>query len=307
MRRMLVCAALSCLIALPVAAQTVISGGDDGWTTPGGGASQLNLGSFPIGRFLGSEPVSTDVSLKGKPLDAGLGSIDTLLTRSDITLSGGSGTGTLRIVALNLESEGDVVLQDGRRYRLRVCLSKAGSSTGSASLRKVNADGGTFSSTLPVLPKLIFSPTNGGSAVTIDCGTGACPEMDMGSANTGWVQAGGGSSFDPVAKGVTPIRSGVVVDSDCDGVKGGQGDYTTVGKGSGVTFHAGFAASPGHAAVAVGERHEDLSWHQALPALDCAATAASSASKRTGAAVANPTPTPALCPVKTLPHDPVAN
>lgn len=306
MRRMLLCMALSSLMALPVAAQDpVISGGDDGWTTPGGGSTQLKLSSFPIAGVLGSAPVSDQVSLKGKPLDAGLGSIDTLLTRSDIPVGGG--TGDLQIVALNLESEGDVVLRDGRRYRLRVCLSKSGSSTGSATLVRENGDGGTFDSVLPVLPKLILTPVGGGSPVVIDCGTGACSEMEMGSENTPWVQAGGGSSFDPVAKGVTPIRSGIVVDSDCDGVKGGPGDYTTVGKGSGITFHAGFAAAPGHVAVGVGERHEDLTWHQALPALDCATAAASSASKRTAAAVANPTPTPALCPVKTVPHEPVAN
>ena len=309
MKKVIVCAALVALAALPMVAQTdVISRGEDGWTTPAGGQTQVNLQSFPIQRVLGSAPVNPDVSLKGKPLDtAALGSIDTLIVRpNDIAISGGSGSGDLQIVALSLESVGDIVLQDGRRYRLRVCLSGSPSSTGSISLSRSNSDGGTFASTLPVLPKLIFTPVGGGSAVVIDCGTGACGEMDMSSANTGWVNTGGSGNFNPVAKGVTPIRSGIDVDADCDGAKD---DYRTIGKGTGKTLHAGFAASAaqGFPAVAVGERHEDLSWHEGMAPLDCASsTTSDTASVSTAAATADPTPaTPALCPVKAVPHEPV--
>lgn len=287
----------SILVALPAAAQDVVSGGDDGWTTPGGGQTQVNLSSFPVRRFLGADPVSNTVSLKGKPLDqANLGSIDTLISRpSNITLSGGTGSGSLRIEALSLESESNVTLTDGRTFKLRVCLSRFDSSAGTITLTRANSDGGTFSSSLPVLPKLIFTPTAGGSPVVIDCGTGVCSEMLMASGNSGWVNTGGSGNFNPATAGVTPIKAGVNVDGDCDGVKD---NYTTVGKGTGKTFHAGFAAqAPTFPPVTVGERHEDLSWHQPLPALDCKTTSTTSAARVVrGNAVAAPAPLPSLCP-----------
>lgn len=285
------------LMAVPLAAQDVVSAGDDGWTTPGGGQTQVDLSSYPVQQFLGAAPSANKISLKGKPIDsANLGSVDTIVARpSSITISGGTGSGSLQIKALNLEGESDVVLTDGRRYKLRVCLSSFASGTGTITLTRANSDGGTFDSTLPVLPKLIFTPAAGGSPVVIDCGTGACAESDMSSDNTGWVNTGGSGNFDPTAKGVTPIRAGIWVDGDCDGVKD---DYQTIGKGSGKKFYGGFAANaPSFPAVGVGERHEDLSWHQPLPPLDCAKSAtpaqpASSVKSATG----NATAIVALCP-----------
>jgi hypothetical protein len=295
------------LIALPVAAQDVVSGGDDGWTTPGGGQTQVNLSSFPVRRFLGADPTSSSVSLKGRPLDqANLGSVDTLISRpNNIALSGGTGSGEIRIEALSLESESDVTLTDGRKFKLRVCLSRFDSGAGTITLSRANSDGGTFSSALPVLPKLIFTPVAGGSAVTIDCGTGVCSEMTMASSNSGWVNTGGSGNFNPATAGETPIRSGIDVDGDCDGVKD---NYRTVGKGTGKTFHAGFSAqAPTFPPVSVGERHEDLSWHQPLPALDCKTTSTTSASRVVkGSAVASPTPVPVLCPATPVEVKPVS-
>jgi hypothetical protein len=296
------------LMAMPLAAQDVVSGGDDGWTTPGGGQTQVDLSSYPVGQALGSNPTSNSISLKGKPLDsANLGSIDTIVARpSSITISGGTGTGNLQIKALSLESVGDIVLADGRHFTLRVCLSNSASSTGSITLARTNSDGGTFNSTLPVLPKLIFTPVGGGSAVVIDCGTGACAESDMSSSNTGWVNTGGSGGFNPAAKGVTPIRAGIWVDGDCDGVKD---DYQTIGKGTGKKLYGGFTASaPSFPVVGVGEQHEDLSWHQPLPPLDCVAgstTTDTTTSSATAKIVANPAPAPVLCPVVANPVNPV--
>lgn len=293
------------LTTAPLAAQDVISRGDDGWKTPGGGGTQINLASYPIGQVLGSNPTSNVVSLKGKPLDAAnLGTIDTIVTRpDDITISGGSGSGDLEISALSLESESDVVLQDGRTYKLRVCLSDTGNDSGTATLTRSNSDGGTFDSSFEVRPKLIFTPTGGGSPVTIDCGSIGCASISIAASNTGWVNTGGAGGFNPAAKGVTPIRSGIAVDADCDGVKD---DYTTIGKGSGKKFYAGFAATTGFPAVSVGERHEDLSWHQAVVVLDCAkstttANPQSSVKSVTGNIAV------ALCPVSAEPTNPVAN
>lgn len=288
------------LMSMPMAAQDVVSAGDDGWTTPGGGQTEVNLSSYPVQSFLGAAPVSNDVSLKGKPLDqANLGSTDTIVARpNNITISGTTGSGNLQIKALSLESEGNVVLTDGRQFKLRVCLSSFASGTGTITLTRSNSDGGTFDSTLPVLPKLIFTPVAGGSPVVIDCGTGACAESDMTSDNTGWVNTGGSGNFNPAAKGVTPIRAGIWVDGDCDGVKD---DYQTIGKGTGKKLYGGFAASaPSFPVVGVGEQHEDLSWHQPLPSLDCASTSTDSTAANSvrGNATAVPAPAPALCPAK---------
>jgi hypothetical protein len=285
------------LMAMPLAAQDVVSAGDDGWTTPGGGQTQVDLSSYPVSQFLGAAPSTAKVSLKGKPIDsANLGSIDTIVARpGNIAISGGTGSGNLKIEALNLESEGDVVLTDGRHFKLRVCLSSFASGTGTIALTRTNSDGGTFNSTLPVLPKLIFTPVGGGSPVVIDCGTGACAESDMSSSNTGWVNTGGSGGFDPTAKGVTPIRAGIWVDGDCDGVKD---DYQTIGKGTGKKFYGGIAPNaPSFPAVGVGERHEDLSWHQPLPPLDCAKSAATAQpASSVKSATGNATAIAVLCP-----------
>lgn len=310
MRKLLVGAALVSLAALPVAAD-VVSKGDDAWTTPDNGQTQVNLASFPVAAVLGAPPQNNIVPLKGLPLDqANLGSADTLLYRpDDIVLVNGTGSGRLRIVALSLQSINNVVLTDNRAFRLRVHLSGVGtSSDGSITLTRTNGDGGTFESSLPVLPKLVFTPVLGGSPVVIDCGAGACGEMLMASSNSGWVNTGGPGGFDPAQKGATPIRPGIAVDADGDGLKD---DYTTAGKGTGNTFHAGFSPSSGFPAVPIGERHEDLAWHQPFPPLDCAAKTALPRDRERNPdgslAIAEPTPKPIYCQAHHLPHDPVVD
>lgn len=297
MRKLLAGVVMVSLSALPLAAD-VVSRGDDGWTTPDNGQTQVNLASFPVRAVLGAAPQNNIVPLKGLPLDsASLGSTDTLLNRpDDIVLSGGTGSGRLRIVALSLQSINNVVLTDGRQFKLRVHLSGVGtSSDGSITLTRANGDGGTFDSSLPVLPKLIFTPAAGGSSVVIDCGTGSCGEMIMSSSNSGWVNTGGPGGFDPVQAGVTSINPGIAVDADGDGLKD---DYTTQGKGTGSTFHAGFSASSGFPAVAIGERHEDLAWHQPFPSRDCAAAPATAQPADSARTNAIGTPVKAFCPVK---------
>lgn len=216
--RSLLAAALLAAVVTPAAAQSYPAA-NDGWKTPGGGQSTVDLSQFP--NVLGSAYVNPVVSLKGKPLSSQLGTIDTLLERGPVTLNGGTGTGTLRIVALSLESESLVQLQDGRSYRLNVTLSSTPSPTGSITLTQANPDGGTFSSSFDILPKLTFTNVNPpGDVVNIDCASGGCPQFTLSSSNSAWVTKFGPSpgNFDPVAAGVTPIAAGITV----------QG-YTTVG------------------------------------------------------------------------------
>lgn len=258
----------------------VLFAGDDGWTTPGGGQSQINLEDYAelVKEALGGDIESeTLVSLKGAPLSEELGSVDTIIRRpNDIDISGGEAEGELEIVALNLESEEPVRLADGRVYWLRVCLAQRGS--GYVVVRVENEDGGTFGSSFPVLPKLIFTNADDpGDVVTVDCATGACPAIQLASENSGWVRSGGPGGFSPLEKGLTPIRRGIIIDTDCDGA----GDTETIGN-VGTNFHAGFAAEPDFPVVGVGERHETLGWHVARPVLDCATSV--EAKRRTKAA-----------------------
>ncbi|HZF07529.1 MAG TPA: hypothetical protein VFE33_01950 [Thermoanaerobaculia bacterium] len=232
-------AALLLLAVTPLVAQSYPAS-NDGWSTPGGGQTKVDLSHFPVARVLGSAPVNNITSLKGVPLSSSLGSIDTLLERSAFTVAGGSGSASLKIVALSLTSESNVVLQNGDSYRLDVALSPTASGSGSISLNQgTNPDGGTFSSKFDILPLLTF--TSGTKQVKIDCGSGGCDPFTLTSDNTGWVIARSGG-FDPNTAGVTPIGAGITV----------PGGYKTIGHQGAI--YTGFTASPPYAACTISEQ-----------------------------------------------------
>lgn len=231
-------AALLLLAVTPLVAQSYPAS-NDGWATPGGGQTKVDLSHFPVKSVLGSAPVNNIVSLKGVPLSSSLGSIDTLLERSAFTVAGGSGSASLKIVALSLTSESNVVLQNGDSYRLDVALSPTAAGAGSISLSQANSDGGTFSSKFDILPLLTF--TSATKRVTIDCGSGGCDPFTLSSDNTGWVIARTGG-FDPNSAGVTPIGAGVTV----------PGGYKTIGHQG--PIYTGFTAAPPYAACTISEQ-----------------------------------------------------
>lgn len=285
-RNLMAAALLAAVVAAPAAAQSYPAA-NDGWKTPGGGQSTVDLSTFP--NVLGSSYVNPNVTLKGKPLSSQLGTIDTLLERGPVTLSGGTGTGTLRIVALSLESENPVQLQDGRSYRLNITRSSTPSPTGWITLTMANPDGGTFSSSFDVIPKLTFTNVNNpGDVVNVDCGSGGCPRLSMSSSNSAWVTKFGPSpgNFNPTSAGVTPIAAGIAV----------QG-YTTIG-----TTHAvvpGITANrPSYTAAAINE--QDL-WasHFVNTPKDCLRTTTTTTS--TAKAL---TTSFKLCPQQAEPTDP---
>ncbi|HEV7516050.1 MAG TPA: hypothetical protein VGR07_07100 [Thermoanaerobaculia bacterium] len=243
----------------PLAAET-LPASNDGWTTPGGGQTIVDLSQFPVARVLGSAPVSNTVSMKGQPLDStNLGSIDTLLERGTTTLTSNTGTGTLQLVAISLTSESNVRLTDGRAYRLDFVRSPTPAKVGTITITRTNADGGTFSSSFDVLPKLTFTNVNPPfDVVNIDCAGGGCGTFTMTSSSTGWVNAGG---FNPSTRGVTPINSGITV----------QG-YKTIGRPASGAMYPGYSPSaPNYAASSVNEQ-ELLNRHQGSAAEDCKTT-----------------------------------
>jgi hypothetical protein len=295
-KNLMAAAVLTAVVVAPAAAQ---GGGNDGWTTPGGGQTSVDLSQYPD--VLGSPVVGGPiVTLKGKPLDSRLGTIDTLLERGDITWTDGTGRGSLRIVALSLESERDIVLQDGRAYHLHVGLSDTSAGTGSITLTRSNPDGGTFSSSFPVLPKLTFTNVSDpGDALTVDCASGGCPPLNMSSSNSAWVTSQGPSpgNFDPAAAGVTPIQSGITLSNG----------YTTVGNTNG-SFYAGITPNrPSYTPTTINEQ-DLLASHNVAPARDCARTSTTSnlsAKSRRGKLETRPSLR--LCAFRDVVNDPVVN
>lgn len=245
----------------PLAAQS-FPAGNDSWTTPADGQTQVNLNSFPGAlTALGSRVISgTTVNLQGSPLSTSqIGKADTLMARGAI--SGGSGS--LSIIALNLASSSNVVLQDGRQYSLQVCASDTASPAGTITLTQANGDGGTFNSSFTVLPKLVFTNVNNpNDKVRIDCAGGGCDPLTMSSSNSGWVQTGGPGNFNPANAGVPNLPTGNVTVNNCDGTH----TVNLSGRGS---LYPGFSASTGFPPSPPGERHTDLSWHQPKPPQDC--------------------------------------
>ena len=227
----------------PAPKTITIAKGDDGWKTPGGGKTQIDLAGFPIEKIFGAPYTgSTKVSLKGRPLSTELGNIDTIIRRpEDIVVKAGSGSGPLEIAALSLESEKPVSI-GGKKYLLRLGLSDTAQkySPGRFSVTMKGGDGGTFSSSLPVQPRLVFTPEGGGQPVTIDCG--AIPSCEAGGKdfvlsgkNIPWAITGGPSNFTPDAAGLRPIKAGVTV--------GGENfrRYTTIGSSN---FFPGVQLNP---------------------------------------------------------------
>src|SRR5262249_9535439 len=155
----------------------------------------------------------TTVALSGQPIDsAHLGSVDTIVHRdSDVVLAavGSVGSSNLEIKALRLVGSVSV---NGTTYDLKVCLSSFAGTAGSGTttLTRSASDGGTFDSSFPVLPKLIFTPHAGGAAKTVDCGaTGSgCPAAPVLGANgVCWLVSDGPSHHYP--SGATVIAANI--------------------------------------------------------------------------------------------------
>lgn len=255
------------LTAAPAAAQSVtVPQGDDGWVTQGGGLTNFSLSGYPISSAFpgGSITAGSTVNLKGSPLNSSqLGSIDTLVSRTnDVTLAttGSTGDTNLTVHGVSLVSDSSNVTISGHgTYSLAISLSPSGTSTGIMHITLSNSDGGTFTSSFTIVPKLVFTNvSNPADVVTIDCGvTTGCPTLSLSSTGTGWTRTGGSGSFSPSSKGVTTIGSGISV-----------GGYSTVGTSN---FYPGFAASASTGfPPAPGTHTAPNHSHVTLPPTDCA-------------------------------------
>ncbi len=252
------------LMAIPALAQsTSIPHGDDGWVTQGGGLTTIDLSSFPVSSVFpgGSITGSSVVNLKGSPLDStNLGSIDTLVSRTtDLSLAtGGSGDVNITVRAISMVSDASTVTISGHgTYSLGVALSPTAVSSGTMHVTLSNTNGGTFTSSFDVIPKLTFTNvSNPSDVVTLDCGvTHGCSSLSLSSTGTGWARASGLSGgFSATTAGVTPIRSGVTVNG-----------YTTVGNSN---FYPGFSSVSPYP-TAPGSHSALTASHSTTPPRDC--------------------------------------
>jgi hypothetical protein len=226
----------------PPPAPIVVQPGDDAWMTPPpalpGVGSFVDFGSLPIPADFfdpGSDPFSGVIDLKGTPLTTFppgvLGSTDTVVRRPAPTMPlpvGGQDTIPIEIVALSLVSVNPITVTYGggmnpELWDVRVTLSTTQpQNPGTMTLRRTVADGGTFDSQLPVVPRLDFRRLSDGATRTAD----PAPPDVFQSAGSPWVIPFGPGACDPYAQGVTQIAPGVQVDG-----KGGDGlfDYVTAG------------------------------------------------------------------------------
>jgi hypothetical protein len=209
--------ALLLLAVLPAAAQT-FAAGNDALNTQAAGNTQVDLSQFPaVLTALGSTINGGDViNLQGVSLSSSMGpSVDTIVARGAIS----SGSGSLTIAALNMASVSPLQLADGRQYNLQVCLSDTAQTAGSIALTQANNDGGTFNSSIPILPKLVFTNvSNSSDVLTIDCASGGCGTgLTVTSTGTGYAQTGGTNSFNPSAEGINSLPTGSQTVANCGG------------------------------------------------------------------------------------------
>jgi hypothetical protein len=281
------------LAAAPVAAQT-FAAGTDALNTQASGSSQIDLSYFPAAlTALGSTIVGGDViNLQGAALNSSAfgPSVDTLVVRGAIA----SGAGSLTIAALNMASSSNIVLANGQQFSLQVCLSDSAQTAGTIALTQTSGDGGTFNSSIPVLPKLVFTNvSNPSDVLTIDCASGGCDSgtLTVTSSATGYAQTGGPNNFSPSGEGINSLPTGNQTVNNCNGTHtvdilapgGFYPGWTLSSGGDAVQGKAGRAVRTARAVdaarfqpmTATGTFNKTGTWdqhaanHKTFPPLDC--------------------------------------
>jgi hypothetical protein len=164
---MSLCLVVSFLLGIPspVVGQDVVPAGFDLFETEPNNTQFNFRQEFTIpGEFfdLGCQPFTGDVSFKGVPI--GVGTTDTVVQRQmDANLPPpfpSSATIPIELVQVSLTSTQpiSVVCEMGPQiWDVEVSVSPSQPSTGSITITKENPEGGTFSSTLAVLPIFTFT------------------------------------------------------------------------------------------------------------------------------------------------------
>jgi hypothetical protein len=203
--------------------------GIDLFTTPAGGSTYQDFSGLPVPADFfdpGSDLFTGTVILGGDPLSPSspLGPTDTIVRRPGVAMLPNPGDQTtipIEIIALSLVSVQPItVTYNGgfspEQWDVRVCLSGvAPQQQGQMTIRAHNCgcpDGGTFTSNLFVLPKLVFTRTLPTPAIRVlDFGAEAVPPIQF-AASGHWLASDPGGVMNLVT-----VPAGLSVDHDCDG------------------------------------------------------------------------------------------
>ena len=245
----------------------VVAPGDDGWATAPGDATADFANpcpNIPAGFFgPGSPAVGPTIVFGGEPLataPAGaLGETDTIVRRLASTVAldvGDSDTVPIEIVALHLRSTAPVLVPGFGSWDVEACLSATtAQTTSSMTITRVCDDGGTYSGTVNVTARLIFTRVGAGTIVVMD----PAPLKAFATA-CNWVIPFGPGGFDPDAFGLQALPPGIGIDGDCDGTF----DGLTIGDSP--TFRAGIVAcGAGAFSLAICVESEPCSIHRVGP------------------------------------------
>lgn len=227
-------ASLVLLGGLQVARATDVQPGLDLWQTPPG-VSYQEFSGEPTGAPIpadffdpGSDPFEGQIALQGAPLDtsftSAIGLTDTIVRRvgtAVLPTCPSEATIPIEIVALSLVSSTPITVtfnggQDPELWDVQICLSASAQPQGTMTIRHECDDvGGTFSSTLPVLPKVIFTRQSDSAERILDFGVELLPALELTNpCGTPWVHVPeAGFGVIAVAPGNVPT-----LDTDCDGV-----------------------------------------------------------------------------------------
>lgn len=205
-RRAVLAAALAVsamLAAIPAGAQDVLPGVDL-FSTPLG-TSYQDFSGMPIpNNFFGpgSDPFVGRIDFVGVPIGGPLGPTDTVVKRDAPALlpgCGSSSTVPIEIVALNLVSVAPITVTynggaSSLQWNVEVMLSSVPQDPGTMTVNKTHLEGGTFSSTLPVKPLLIF--TQVGFPLNVQrLDTGLPIQFSTAATNGHWTYSSLGTGF----------------------------------------------------------------------------------------------------------------
>ncbi|TMM14178.1 MAG: hypothetical protein E6G00_01025, partial [Actinobacteria bacterium] len=159
----------------------LIDPGYDLFETAPGTSFDFSNTPLPAGFFgPGSQPYGGVIPLQGTPLGyfhgKATGETDTIVQRLDpieLHTPTSQAQVPIEIVALSLQSAQPITVHNGtgtEKWDVSVGLSPTASPKGSMTIHGHDKQGGTFDSTLPVLPKLTFSRLGDRKQVTLDVG-----------------------------------------------------------------------------------------------------------------------------------------
>lgn len=228
----------------PACGTLLIAPGMDLWETPGGGTTFQDFSGMPLPKAFfdtgwrlppgffnncappgfSSDPFFGRIVFRGQPLSTtppgALGPTDTIVKRNAPAVlgPGESATVPIEIVALSLTSASPItVTYNGgtltESWSVSACLSDSPQSAGQMTITRDPAcpnNGGTFTSVLPVRPKLIFSRLTGP-----DCSVFFVPPESFAPVFT---SSGHWLPFAPPPLGLFQSPGGVLVDGNCDGL-----------------------------------------------------------------------------------------